>query len=163
MKLCSIICFIQEMRARNRDRLPAWVGRARRAAARMLREDPIAARLLPAGPWLWTYNWLVHGRAAPAPLWDAGTIVPKAPFLWGSGGQLCGVLNASASIALVGNGPITDAQRAEINAAGRVLRFNALNNRSAAHWFPTGGSCGLLRTGRCRVVVFLGVPSRSAG
>ena len=75
------------------------------------------------------YNWLMHGRAYPAPLWDARALVPKANFLWGSGAQLCSVLNATDDIALVGNGPITQAQREAISKHGRVVRFNALNNR----------------------------------
>jgi hypothetical protein len=77
------------------------------------------------------YKWLVHGRAYPAPLWDSHALVPKAPFLWGSGEQLCSVLNATDDIALVGNGPITPEQRAAISQHGRVVRFNALNNRRA--------------------------------
>ena len=75
------------------------------------------------------YNWLAHGRAYPAPLWDARALVPKANFLWGSGAQLCGVLNATDDIALVGNGPISAEDREAISKHGRVVRFNALNNR----------------------------------
>ena len=38
----------------------------------------------------------------------------------------------SATVALVGNGPLTSEQRQEINAAGSVLRINAMNNRQAS-------------------------------
>ena len=68
----------------------------------------------------------------PAPLWDKQALVPGAPFLWGSPDQLCSIVNASATVALVGNGPLTSAQRQEINAAGSVLRINAMNNRRAS-------------------------------
>lgn len=35
------------------------------------------------------------------------------------------------SLAVVGNGPITDANRADIEAAGSVIRFNEMNS-----WYP---------------------------
>lgn len=59
--------------------------------------------------------------------------MPGAPFLWGSPDQLCSILNATADVALVGNGPLTSEQRQAINQAGSVVRINALNNRSALH------------------------------
>ena len=68
----------------------------------------------------------------PAPLWDKHALVPNAPFLWGSPDQLCSIVNASTTVALVGNGPLTSEQRQEINTAGSVLRINAMNNRQAS-------------------------------
>jgi len=46
----------------------------------------------------------------------------------GSAAQFCEALGESGSVALVGNGPLTPAQRAQIASAGRVVRFNAVNN-----------------------------------
>ena len=40
------------------------------------------------------------------------------------------------SIAVVGNGPLQHAQRAEIQTFDKVVRFNALNNRCAAQSLP---------------------------
>ena len=81
----------------------------------------------------------------PAPLWDKHALVPKAPFLWGSPDQLCSIVNASATVALVGNGPLTPEQRQEINKAGSVLRINAMNNRQA---FPADSKRAGLQHGK---------------
>ena len=67
-------------------------------------------------------------RPWPARLWDPGALVAGAPWPVGSAAQFCEALGESGSVALVGNGPLTPAQRAQIASAGRVVRFNAVNN-----------------------------------
>ncbi len=124
----------QEMRERNRDRLPKWARRALKAMEDFFAKDPVLRYILSPGPAAWTYGWLMHGRRNPAPLWDAQTFGPQvAEYPWGSADQLCSILNSTDDVALVGNGPLTDEQREEISRAGRVVRFNALNNRCAGH------------------------------
>jgi hypothetical protein len=118
-----------DLRQRTRERLPEWLRSRVAAVETCFKEDPIVACVLPQGPLLWYYKYLVHGKENPAPLWDPHAIVPKSEFLWGSPDQLCSILNATDDIALVGNGPLTEEQRQAIGAHGRVVRFNALNNR----------------------------------
>lgn len=131
----------QEMRNRQRDRLPKWARKCVDTMHRLLSKDPVLAYLLPDGPASWTYQWLIYGKRNPMPLWDARDFGPAANFLWGSGDQMCSILNATDDIALVGNGPLTEEQRQQISKAGRVVRFNALNNRCiCSRFFP------LLRT-----------------
>lgn len=67
-------------------------------------------------------------RPWPARLWDPRALVAGAPWPVGSAAQFCEALGESSSVALVGNGPLTPAQRAQIASAGRVVRFNAVNN-----------------------------------
>ena len=121
----------QEMRDRIRDPLPTWARRCIEAVQKFFKTDPVLTYLLSEGPAAWTWKWLFYGKRNPAPLWDASSFGPKAKYQWGSGDQLCGILNATDDIALVGNGPLTDEQREQISKAGRVVRFNALNNRCA--------------------------------
>ena len=67
-------------------------------------------------------------RPWPARLWDPAVLVAGAPWPVGSAAQFCEALGESGSVALVGNGPLMPAQRAQIASAGRVVRFNAVNN-----------------------------------
>ena len=55
----------------------------------------------------------------------------QAKWLHGSAEGLAKALrsHSSKSVAVVGNGPISDRQRAEIGEADIVVRFNAMNNR----------------------------------
>ncbi len=64
-------------------------------------------------------------------LWDLSAI-RQAPLVRGSAEALCGFLTRprTRSIAVVGNGPLKPEQRGEIQACDKVVRFNALNNRS---------------------------------
>lgn len=101
------------------------------AVRKFFKTDPVLTYLVSEGPAAWTWKWLFYGRRNPAQLWDASAFGPKAKYQWGSGDQLCSILNATDNIALVGNGPLTDEQRQQISKAGRVVRFNALNNRCA--------------------------------
>ncbi|BDA44028.1 hypothetical protein COCOBI_05-2120 [Coccomyxa sp. Obi] len=120
----------QEMRDRTTwDPLPTWARRYVEAVRKFFNTDPVLTYLLSEGPATWTWKWLFYGKRNPAPLWDTSAFGPKAKYQWGSGDQLCGILNATDDIALVGNGPLTDEQRQQISKAGRVVRFNALNNR----------------------------------
>ena len=121
----------QDMHNRNKDRLPEWARHWITAVQDCFKDDPVVACLLPSGPLQWHYKALVHRKGDPSPLWDPHAIVPRSEFLWGSAEQLCGILNATDDVALVGNGPLTKEQRSEINTRGRVVRFNALNNRYA--------------------------------
>ena len=53
------------------------------------------------------------------------TLLPQ-----GDGQELCRLLmpDGAETLAVVGNGPLTDASRADIATADSVLRFNELNN-----------------------------------
>ena len=55
----------------------------------------------------------------------------KATWLHGSAEGLAKALHAhkSRSVAVVGNGPISDTQRAQVGEADIVVRFNSMNNR----------------------------------
>ena len=121
----------QEMRDRNRDRMPNWARKGLNAVKKLFEKDPFLTYVLPEGPPTWMYQWLVYGRKNPVPLWDARTFGPKASYPWGSADQLCSILNSTDDVALVGNGPLSQEQREEISRAGKVVRFNALNNRCA--------------------------------
>mmetsp|Transcript_18498 Transcript_18498/g.55785 ORF Transcript_18498/g.55785 Transcript_18498/m.55785 type:complete len:425 (-) Transcript_18498:1894-3168(-) len=72
---------------------------------------------------------LVHSAAARA-LWDASSLPNPHKLLQGDGKELCRLLmpEGAESLAVVGNGPITDANRADIEAAGSVIRFNEMNS-----------------------------------
>ena len=85
-------------------------------------------------PALWEANWRQQGGPNPAQLWDPAVLVPNANFTVGSTRQLCSMLTGQGArdIAVVGNGPLSDDQRAASNAADRVVRFNAVNNRYVA-------------------------------
>ena len=111
----------------------AWFASARTSITRAARTfrgwlacDPLA-ELLPDGPLAWYYDWAAHGGVWPERLWDPAALVARAPWPLGSATQLCNALGGG-SVALVGNGPLMPAQRAEIAAAGAVVRFNAVNN-----------------------------------
>ncbi len=64
-------------------------------------------------------------------MWDLGAL-RQAPLVRGSAEALCGFLTRprTRSIAVVGNGPLKPEQRDEIQGCDKVVRFNALNNRS---------------------------------
>ena len=55
----------------------------------------------------------------------------KAKWLHGSAEGLAKAVHAhsSRSVAVVGNGPISERQRAQVGEADIVVRFNAMNNR----------------------------------
>lgn len=69
----------------------------------------------------------------PRPLWDPAMMGSKATWLHGSSQGLSEALqaNKSKTVAVVGNGPISDKQRLKISEADIIVRFNAMNNRSA--------------------------------
>ena len=67
----------------------------------------------------------------------------SAKWLHGSSEGLAQALQAGSSktVAVVGNGPISDRQRADISGADLVVRFNAMNNRQALLTLPTERAC----------------------
>ena len=72
----------------------------------------------------------LYGDTDPTVLWNA--TFAAAPQHWpvGSLDALCDIIAPAGvhKLAIVGNGPLTDAQRHLIQASDRVLRFNAVNN-----------------------------------
>lgn len=92
-------------------------------------------------------QWKYQGKVDPRPLWDPAMMGSKALWIHGSSEGLTEALNASnsRSVAVVGNGPISDIQRRDINRADFVVRFNAMNSRyeflSHEHLKPSTLSC----------------------
>lgn len=76
-------------------------------------------------------QWRYQGKPDPRPLWDPAMMGVKAKWLHGSAEGLAKAVHAhsSRSVAVVGNGPISDRQRAQVGEADIVVRFNAMNNR----------------------------------
>lgn len=76
----------------------------------------------------------VYGDTDPRQLWNASFAASPANWLVGSQPGMCAAMAPpqSGSVAIVGNGPLTDAQRQMIRRQDRVVRFNALNNMCAA-------------------------------
>lgn len=64
-------------------------------------------------------------------LWNATAIGTGLNLLQGNVAEMCRLLlpEGAETVAIVGNGPLTDKSRAAIAEADMVLRFNALNNR----------------------------------
>lgn len=85
-------------------------------------------------------QWRYQGRPDPRPLWDPASVGGAATWLHGSHGAFAAALQAGGGggrLAVVGNGPISEEQREEIELADTVVRFNAMNNRLAIlslHW-----------------------------
>ena len=77
-------------------------------------------------------QWLTQGRPDPRPLWDVHDLLAEGtdwPHGSAQGFRTAVFGEGIKNVAIVGNGPLTTAQRAEIRAADRVVRFNAMNNR----------------------------------
>lgn len=72
----------------------------------------------------------IYGSSDPRSLWNASFAASPPNWVLGSAGTMCEALAPKQvrSIAIVGNAPLTAAQRALIGTKDRVLRFNALNN-----------------------------------
>ena len=78
-------------------------------------------------------QWILQGRPDPRSLWDPDMLGHKTDWPHGSVNGFAAAMDMlhTARVAVVGNGPLSQAQRDEIQSADRVVRFNAMNNRCA--------------------------------
>lgn len=76
-------------------------------------------------------QWRFIGAPDPRPLYNITELGAGAIWPHGSAEGFAAALGAGhiQRVAVVGNGPVTDAQRQDIATADRVIRFNAMNNR----------------------------------
>ena len=76
-------------------------------------------------------QWILGGSPDPWPLWDTEMLGHKADWPHGSANGFAAAMDTlhTSRVAVVGNGPLSQAQRDEIQSADRVVRFNAMNNR----------------------------------
>jgi len=85
-------------------------------------------------------QWRYQGGPDPRPLWSPSLVGTAATWLHGCPEAFAAALRPAEGLggggggrlAVVGNGPITEEQRAEIELADTVVRFNAMNNRCRA-------------------------------
>lgn len=74
---------------------------------------------------------VVKGNPEAKALWNATAVATSLNLEKGNVEEMCRLLlpEGAETIAIVGNGPLTDRNRAAIAEADSVLRFNELNNR----------------------------------